>query len=88
MGKLTDLVVGRGAAINLADDWLAGGIADVVEPSLDGDFGSGLRQVPERDHAGVERLVGPGNVLEFARNARDLLWIEAWADHVDDAGER
>ena len=66
---------------------LAGRIADVEEPGLDGDFGGGLRKVAEGDHVGVERLVGPSEILQFAGNAGQLLGIEAGADDIDDAGE-
>ena len=87
VGELADLLVGRGATVNLADYCLAGRVADVVKPGLNGDFGGGLREVAEGDHIGVERLVGPGEIFQLAGDAGHLLGIKTRADNVDDAGK-
>src|SRR5438105_15257030 len=76
-GKLADDFVGelvRGfanlqvcwaAAINFADDRLRRRIANVEQPSLNGDFGSGLGQIPEADVIGVGGLRDPGGSFQF-----------------------
>src|SRR5579863_4258320 len=88
MSELADLGVSWSTTVDFADDGLTGGIADIVEPGLNRDFGGRLRQIAEGHHVGIERLVGPCDVLEFAWDARQLLGIEARANDVYDPGKR
>src|SRR5277367_1047074 len=87
VGEFADLLVGGSAAIDFADDGLGGGIVDVVEPGLDGDFGGGFGDVAEGDVAGFDVRVGPSGVLKFGRLGERLRGIEAGADKFDDAAE-
>ena len=84
VGKLVrefaNLGIGGRAAIDLANDGLRGGIADVVHPGVDDDFGGGFGEIAERDEIGIERGIGPGKVAKFAglREERWAGWDRSW----------
>ncbi len=47
------------AAIDLSDDGLRRGIADVIEPSFDGNFGVGFGEIAEAKEIGVCGRIDP-----------------------------
>ena len=87
VGEFADLLVGGSAAIDFADDGLGRGSGDVVEPGLDGNFGSGFGEVAEGDVVGVDLGIGPGGALQFAGLRGGLGRIETWADEIEDSTE-
>ena len=88
MGEFADLLIRRRASIDFADDGLAGGSSDVIEPGLDGNFGSGFGEIAEGDVVSVDLGVGPRGALEFAWLRGSLGGIETRADEIEDAAER
>ena len=60
VSELADLRVGGCAAIDLAYDGLCGGIAGVVHPGVDDEFGRRLSEIAEGNEIGVQRGIGPG----------------------------
>jgi hypothetical protein len=87
MCELADLEVSRSAAIDFSDDGLGGGIAKVVKPGFDGDFGSGFGEITEAEEVGVGGGIDPDGGFEFGRDAGCLRRIEAGAGHLENAGE-
>ena len=87
VGEFADLLICRRATIDFADDGLAGGTSDVIEPGLDGDFGSGFGEIAEGDVVSVDLGVGPRGALEFAWLRGRLGWIETRADEIEDSAE-
>ncbi len=89
MREFANLGIGGRAAIDLADNGLRGGIADVVHPGVDDDFGGSFGEIAEGDEIGIERGVGPGKVAKFAglREERWLGGIEAGTDDIENATE-
>ena len=87
VGEFADLGVGGSAAINLADDCLGGGIADVVHPGIDDHFRRGFSEIAESNEIGIERGIGPGKETKFAGLGERLGGIKAGADEINDAGE-
>ena len=67
VSEAADLRVGGSAAIDLGDNRLSGGIANVEEPGLDGYFGGGFGEIAEGDHAGVGWSIGPSEIAQFGR---------------------
>ena len=60
MGEFSDLEVGGSAAIDLSDNGLRSGIAEVVEPSLNGNFGVGFGEIAEAKEIGACWGINPG----------------------------
>ena len=87
VGEFADVGVGGSAAIDLADNGLAGSVADVEHPSKDGDFGGGFGEIAESEEIGVHGRLGPIEHLEFAGLGRSLGGIEAGAGEFENAGE-
>src|SRR5438270_3542929 len=98
-GKLADDFVGElvrvfanlqvcwAAAINYADDRLRRRIANVEQPSLNGDFGRRLGQIAEADVIGVGGLRDPSGSFQFRWDGRHFRRIEARAGEIEDAAE-
>lgn len=88
VSEFADLGIVGSAAVDLANDGLRGGIADVVHPGVDDDFGGGFGEIAEGDEIGIERRIGPGEIVEFAGlRERRRGGIEAGADEIDYAAE-
>ena len=60
MGEFADLEIRGRAAINLSDDGLRSWIADVVEPSFDGDFRGGFGEI-----AKAKEIRDDGSIVEI-----------------------
>ena len=87
VSEFADLGVGGSAAIDLANDGLRGGAADVVHPGEDGDFGGGFGEIAEGEEIGVDGSLRPIEHLEFAGLGRSFGRIEAGGGEIDNAGE-
>ena len=87
VSEFADLRFGGSAAIDLADDSLAGGAADVVHPSEDGDFGGSFGEIAEGEEIGVDGGLGPIEHLEFTGLGRRFGRIKVWAGKIENAGE-
>ncbi len=87
MSEFADLKIGGSAAIDFADDGWRSGIADVVEPCFDSDFGGGLGDIAEAKVVGVGRRIDPDSGFQFSGDAGSLWRIEAGAGDLEDAGE-
>jgi hypothetical protein len=87
VGEFADLLICGCTSIDFADDGFAGGTGDVVEPCLDGNFGSGFGEIAEGDVVSVDLGVGPRGALEFAGLRWGLGWIETRADEIEDSAE-
>jgi len=88
MSKFANLGVSRRAAIDLANDGLGAGAANIKHPGGDGDFGGGFRKIAEGDVVGVHGRIGPGEIAEFAGLRRKIGGgIKTGADEFDDAAE-
>lgn len=87
MSEFADLCISGVAAVDLADDGLGRGIADVKHPGGDRDFGGSFREIAEGDEIGVDGHVGPGKIAKFGGLRRRLRWIKAGRDEVENAGE-
>jgi len=59
MGEFADLKIRGSATIDLADDCLRRGIAKVIKPGFDGDFGSGFGDIAEAEEIGVGGRIDP-----------------------------
>lgn len=87
MSELADLQVRGTAAIDFANDGRGRRVTDIIEPGLDGDFGSGFGEVAEAHIVGVGRLLDPGGSFQLRRDRNNLGWIEAGAGEIEDATE-
>src|SRR5260370_38138642 len=59
VGEFSDREVGGSDAIDLSDDGWRGRIAEVVEPSLDGNFAVGFVQIAKAKEIGVRGGIDP-----------------------------
>src|SRR5712664_3983385 len=87
MGKFSDLEISGSATVDLANDCLRGGIADVIEPGFDGNFSVGFGEIAEAQEIGVGGGINPDGWFQFGRDARDLGRVEAGAGDFENAGE-
>src|SRR5882762_7987521 len=87
VGEFANLRVGGRAAVDLADDGLIGGAADVVEPGGDDDFGGGFGEITEGDEVGVDLRGGPIGIVQLGGLGGNLGGVEAGADEIHDAAE-
>src|SRR5713226_6857054 len=85
--ELADLRIGGRAAVDLADDSLRGGAADVVEPAGDYDFAGRFGKVAEGDEIGVDLGSDPIVGTEFGWSGGHRRGVEAGADEIEDAAE-
>ena len=85
MGEFSDLEVGGSAAIDLTDDGWRRRIADVVEPSLDGNFAVGFGEIAKAKEIGVGGGIDPNGGFEFGGHARGLRGIKAGAGKLKNA---
>src|SRR5580700_8910642 len=72
MSKFTNLGIGGRATIDLANDRLGAGAANVKHPRGNGDFGSGFRKIAEGHVVGVHGWIGPGKIAEFTGLRRKI----------------
>src|SRR5258708_17562362 len=84
MGEFSNLQVGRSASIDLSNDGRGRGIADVVEPSLNGNFGVGFGEIAKAQKIVVSGGINPNGRFQFSGDARWLRGIEAGAGKVKD----
>src|SRR5258707_3935860 len=87
MGKFADLKIGRSTAIDLSDDGLRRGVAEVIEPGFDGNLGVGFGEIAEAEEIGVGGWIDPDGGFQFGREAGSLVRIEAWAGDFRNAAE-
>ena len=88
MSKFANLGIGGRTTIDLANDGLGAGAANIEHPRGNGDFGSGFRKIAEGDVVGVHGRIGPGEIAEFTGLRRKIGGgIETGANEFDDAAE-
>jgi hypothetical protein len=87
MGKFADLEIRGSATIDLANDCLRGGIADVVQPSLNRNFGIRFSEITKAEEIGVCRGIDPDSRLQFGGDGGSLRRVEAGAGDFENAGE-
>src|SRR5258705_274118 len=87
VSEFANLRVSGRAAVDLADDGLIGGAADVVEPCGDDDFGGGFGEIAEGDEVGVDLGGGPIGIVQLGGLGGNLGGIEAGTDEIHDAAE-
>ena len=87
MRELANLEVSGSAAINFSDNRLRRGIAEIVKPGFDGDFGGGFRNIAETQVIGVCGRLEPGGGLKLRGDTGGLRRIKARAGDLDNAGE-
>src|SRR5260370_41511212 len=86
MGKFADLKIGRSTAIDLSDDGLRRGVAEVIEPGFDGNLGVGFGEIAEAEEIGVGGWIDPDGGVQFGREAGRLGRIEAGGGDFKNAG--
>jgi hypothetical protein len=87
MSEFANLRIGGIAAIHFADYGLRGGIANVVHPGVNDDFGGSFGEIAESDEIGIERRISPGEIAEFAGLRKRLRGIKTGADKIENATE-
>lgn len=88
VSEFANLGVGGRATIDLANDGLGAGAANIEHPRGNGDFGSGFRKIAEGDVVGVHGRIGPGEIAKFAGLRRKIGGgVKTGADEFDDAAE-
>src|SRR6266851_9154990 len=85
--ELADLRIGGRAAVDLADDSLRRGAADIVEPAGNYDLAAGFGKVAEGHEIGVDLGSDPIVVTEFRGSGGHRRGVEAGADEIDYAAE-
>src|SRR5260370_17966420 len=87
MGKFADLKIGGSTAIDLSDDGLRRGVAEVIEPGFDGNLGVGFGEIAEAEEIGVGGWIDPDGGFQFGRAAGSLGRIEDGAGDFQNAAE-
>ena len=87
VSEFANLRVSGRAAVDLTDDGLIGGAADVIEPAGDYNFTGGLGEIAESYEIGVDLRRGPVGIAKLSRNRGHLHGIEAGTDEFNDAAE-